>query len=461
MQTISYRITFTAKIIIIELLISLAGLCAGITWNIYSVNKKWSNLIDPNVKVAGVNLGGKTMEQGINQLEEQIIAPKLKEKVTISAAGKVFILENSKVYMDNNVNAVINQAYSFGKNEGPFERAIALKYQPKDENYNLNLRIDDNYIKDAVKAISADINRSPKNASLYINNDGSMIVIPATSGLRVDEAKLEEELKGKLSEINNTSISIEAPVEEIKADISDDVISKVNANIVSYTTGFVNSAAGRTSNIELAAGFINGKLIMPGESFSFNDTVGERTRERGFKEAPVIVGFEVDSGLGGGICQVSSTLYNAILKTGISSTERIHHTLPSEYVPIGQDATVDWNNIDYKFTNTLEYPIYIQAYTENKQLFINVYSNNSLTSKSYTIDNTVYETIGNAQRIIDNPAMEEGNMVVTQNGYQGYKVRVVRNTWENNTVTNTEIISDDLYLPVPRVISRGVKTVNR
>jgi len=113
---------------------------------------------------------------------------------------------------------------------------------------------------------------------------------------------------------------------------------------------------------------------MPGETFSFNQVVGERTEQRGYQSGPVIVGNQVESGLGGGICQVSSTLYNTILLGNINATERMHHTMPSSYVPLGMDATVDWGNIDYKFRNNLQSPVYIEAYTSNGNVVFNLYS---------------------------------------------------------------------------------------
>ena len=138
-------------------------------------------------------------------------------------------------------------------------------------------------------------------------------------------------------------------------------------------------------------------------------------------EAPVIIDSKVDSGLGGGICQVSSTLYNAILKAGIQDIVRTHHSLPSTYVDLGLDATVDWENIDFKFVNTLNYPMFIEMYTENKKLFVNIFSNSDLNKKEYVIENNVNE---------------DDNV---------YKVNVIRKTYESGNLINSELISNDIY----------------
>ena len=120
----------------------------------------------------------------------------------------------------------------------------------------------------------------------------------------------------------DAEITINAPVETLTAKITAEELDKVDSLISSFSTSFTTSAAGRINNIELATKAINGLLLMPGDTFSFNEVVGERTKERGYKEAGVIINNRIESGLGGGICQVSSTLYNAILKSNINSTER-------------------------------------------------------------------------------------------------------------------------------------------
>ena len=128
---------------------------------------------------------------------------------------------------------------------------------------------------------------------------------------------------------------------------------------------------------------------MPGESFSFNNTVGESSTEKGYKMAPVIVGTKVELAFWGGICQVSTTLYNAILRANIPSTERYKHSLPSHYIGLGMDATVAYGLLDYKFKNTNSYPIYIESITQNKNVTFNIYSNSSLNNKKYDIVNEV------------------------------------------------------------------------
>ena len=176
--------------------------------------------------------------------------------------------------------------------------------------------------------------------------------------------------------------------------------------------------------------------------------------------APVIIGTKVDSDYGGGICQVSTTLYNAIIRSNILSTERTHHTLPSHYIGPAMDATVDWGTLDYKFTNTLTYPVYIQAYTDKKNIYFNIYSNASLNNRKYDLVNEIYDTIEPGVKYIDDPTLAIGETVQDQFPSIGIKAKAYKNIYENGKLIEHKQISDDFYKPVDEVIRRGTKKIS-
>ena len=205
----------------------------------------------------------------------------------------------------------------------------------------------------------------------------------------------------------------------------------------------------------MATKSINGTVLMPGETFSFNGTVGERTVARGYQEAGVIVGNKVESGLGGGICQVSSTLYNACLKGNLKITERTHHTFPSAYVPKGQDATVDYGNIDFRFTNSYSYPLYIEGTTGGGYVSFSIYSDKSLAATTCTITNDVYETLQPTTQYIDDATLLAGKTVTETPAHTGYKVKVYKAVYTNGKKISQETITDDYYKVVNAVVKRG------
>lgn len=449
----NYRITIAGKTLIVELIICSAGLLLGLTWKIYNQDKRWDNLIYPGVEVSGINLGGKTLNEAEELLSLKYINPLLHSKVNIVANDKTYILDNSELISNNNIKDAANQAFRFGKNLNPIKKSIVLQ-KGASKKYNIDFTYNENYIQESIKRISSDVNKKPLDASISDNND-TVKVNTDSNGYKLNEVKLEDDIKKEIGSTYRSAVHIDAPIEKTSPEITADALSGVNTKIASYITDLSSSSPARTHNVELAAKSIDGKLIKPGEIFSFNQSVGERTKDRGFEEAPVVVGYSIESGIGGGICQVSSTLYNAILQTGIDSIERTPHTLPSSYVPVGLDSAVNWDDIDYKFKNTLDYPLYIQSYIENNNLYINIYSDASLTTRKYIITSNVYDIIQADTKIINTPDLKPGETSIVQKGSAGCKVKVQRSLYENGLLIKTETISDDVYMPVTNIINAG------
>jgi vancomycin resistance protein YoaR len=155
------------------------------------------------------------------------------------------------------------------------------------------------------------------------------------------------------------SVLVEAEI--ISPEITEASINATFGRISSCTSKTTRNA-NRNNNIKKACAYMNGYILKPGKEFSFNKVVGQRTAARGFKEATVIAGGQYEQGLGGGICQVSSTLYNAVIKAGLTASERHPHAFPSTYLPLGQDATVDYPHLDFKFKNTTDGEIIVVAW---------------------------------------------------------------------------------------------------
>lgn len=172
---------------------------------------------------------------------------------------------------------------------------------------------------------------------------------------------------------------VKAVVEQLKPLVSSEDLRKNFVVIGSYTTPLLDRTDNRVNNIDLASERIDGIKIAPGEEFSFNRAVGKRTEAKGYEEAPIIIktveGPKKGTGVGGGICQVSSTLYNAVEEGGLEVTERHLHSKKVGYVPKGEDATVAYGSIDFKFRNNRAYPIMIRTYLKRKSLTVKIIEN--------------------------------------------------------------------------------------
>lgn len=361
---------------IIGALVILASVLSGYITYHYSEIKYWDKLIYPGVTVEGINLSGKTKDQAA-LIIKQIYSDKISNnKINITAVDKKYTLDYSKISPKYNLNQVIDQVYAYGKNLNLFSKYTIIK-SPKTMNYKLKFSYDINPIKSTIDSIEQDVNRQPINASLEVIGDGFNI-IPEQNGSKLDKEKLEKDILAQIDSGMLDNVEFKASMMVSEPRIKGSMLKGIDSRIGEFSTSFGGiSSSERANNISIATKSINGTVLLPGEEFSFNGVVGERTEDKGYEAAPVIVDNKLESGLGGGICQVSTTLYNAVNNAGLPSIERTHHTLPVHYVESGMDATVDFGNIDYKFKNTLNSPIYIEAYTSAGNVVFNLYSNST------------------------------------------------------------------------------------
>ncbi|MGE5704670.1 MAG: VanW family protein [Clostridia bacterium] len=209
----------------------------------------------------------------------------------------------------------------------------------------------------------------PKNAT----TDEQGRIIPERNGRQLNRFMAEQAIYASLYESPLSSVSL--PVQPILPKMDRQLLVQLQQKqIGQYTTYFSTTNKGRVTNIALSAKAIHNFVVFPGEIFSFNKAVGMRTREKGYKEAPVIVKGELSEGIGGGICQVSSTLFNAVDRAGLHIVQRYSHSRQVPYVPPGRDATVSWYGPDFRFQNKYPYPILIQTYSQNGHVTVTVHS---------------------------------------------------------------------------------------
>ena len=455
MKKREYRITMIAKILIIQFLLTLSGLAIGCTWRIYAENKKWDMLIYPGVQLAGFDLGGKTKEEAKHFIQIELMNSLRDKQIKMVLDDHVYHLDCSDLIAAHCLNDTVDRLFHLGKNLSWYQKHQWIK-NGSAKQYPIYFRYNEDYIDQFIEMIEKDIYREPVNASLQKMPDGTIQIQPEMEGRRLQKEKLKKYIQEKVNNGPWGDMVIQIPVEMIAAGVTADALSCIDTMLASFHTSFAASSPGRAHNIQLAAEKICGTLLMPGEIFSFNECVGPRTKERGFREGPVIIDNKIGSGLGGGVCQVSSTLYNAILKVGIKPIERRCHSVPSKYVGLGLDATVDWGNIDFKFQNTFDYPIWIESDIQNFKLYFNIYSHSSLAKREYAIKNHIYKTIPPKTRVLEDTGLPPDKISVVQSGQNGYRVKVIRDVYEQGRLVDSEVISDDYYASKERIIKKGV-----
>lgn len=257
-------------------------------------------------------------------------------------------------------------------------------------------------------------------------------------------------------------VRVEIPLEIVRASLTTERLQALAPweLLASYTTRFDPTDLNRAANIRLGAQLLDGTYLEPGQVFSFNEVVGPRLEVRGFKPAPVIISRKLVSGIGGGVCQLSSTTYNAALLSGLEVIERRHHSIPVSYLPLGRDATVFDNLIDLRFRNTLAHPVMVESRVEGDQVTVSVWGNPrdrmSIGIRARTVQSLPpplewEDGTGAALQASVPEGAHDQDLEVVEPGRTGYVVEVERVFYgPDGQVTRVESLSRDVYPPEPR-----------
>lgn len=310
-----------------------------------------------------------------------------------------------------------------------------------------------------VDLVYSQVKRDAKDA--YIDKSSTVYkFVPHKVGLDFDKKDLENVLSKEENAKEGKVIEYKLKVVQPKVKTSDIKWNMYEYKISSYTTYFSTADQNRVNNLRVALNLLNGKVIMPGEVFSYNSVVGAATAAQGFKPAATFSGGRVISEVGGGICQTVSTLYNTALYANLEIVQRKAHSLPVGYVPESRDATVYYPSIDFKFKNTREYPIKIvTAFNKNGNLTISLYGTKQDNEYVVSITSKKTSTIPYKTQTINDSTMEKGKQTVVQSGSNGYTSEAYITKKLNGKVVSTTLLSKDTYKAVNKIVKVGTKVV--
>jgi len=270
------------------------------------------------------------------------------------------------------------------------------------DNISLTMKIGDPQML-TVEEVEKTINVPATNAT-YTLTDGKVVITPEKAGVQIDKTACQT----AIGQLNVESEPISVPCISVPAEKTAETLKSKMFNYIlgTYTTSYA-AGGNRGSNVANAARRINGYVILPGQTFSFNNVVGRRSVANGFKPAPEYQNGSTVTGIGGGTCQVSTTLYSAVLYSGLKVDSRRNHSMSVSYVPLGQDATVTDGGIDFKFTNDTEYPVKIETITSGGKLTVKLIgtkpdierkikiTHTNIGGSSVKTTRTVYDMSGN------------------------------------------------------------------
>jgi vancomycin resistance protein YoaR len=406
-----------------------------------------SKNIHKGIYIEDVNVSGMTENQAYDEVERNIQSKyegtmlELKgneyiHKVSLNQTGCMFMIQEA-----------VRRAYLTGR-EGNIASRISSIFQAKlkKKNIDVNLVCSTENIRGILMGIKNNVDKESRNASIEVN-EGELEYMSDETGYILDIEKniliITEQLLQKRFEPVNLDI------EEIAPEIKFDDICHIKDQLSSFKTWFNSENLNRSHNIKLACERLNNLILMPKAIMSVDRTLGPRTKEAGYLDAPIIYNNELVPGLGGGICQVTTTLYGAVLRAGLDVLERTPHSMPLAYVQPGQDATIAENSIDFKFQNNLDYAIYINAEVVSGNIVMTIYGvkhdKNYIIIKSDIIE--VYHPP--EQEIIIDDSLQDGEIKVLQQPRDGYRTVVWKETYDEiGNLLKREKISDDKYRAV-------------
>ena len=489
----------------------------------YGSQLESSKVIFPNVRVAGVEVGGLTTLAAQGEVEQSIADAYLSQKLEVQLPDRTitFDPEQTKVAVD--AEAAIREAQAFGRSDGPFMAVfnyITSAAKPHNVELETALELDTDYIRDMIAITARESMRDAVDGEVYYDEDSKTIsVTKGTTGqsldteglfemvyqsfqsgdftplvweytelpcaeadlaavyeeltVPVEETHYDEELHEIIEGVSGWEFDLQAQqtkldslaagetltfvLEEIEPEMTVDELTAqmFGEKLDSRSSYYVNNP-NRTENLRLACEAINGTIVNPGEVFSFNETVGERTEEKGYKPA-TIYGGEGESvdGVGGGICQVASTIYYSALYMNLETVMREPHMYTVDYVPRGMDATVYWDSgLDYKFRNNRENPIKIQANVDGGMVNITFWGVEE--NDNYVVmDYKVLETWTDEDVEEVDETKDPGYRELKQTAYAGAKVEAYQKVYDGSGKLIVERTIKSTYKSRPRLYIVG------
>lgn len=399
------------------------------------------------ISVENISLTALSRDEAVKKVAEY--SSKINESgaVSLSYNGQTYYFNIKNINFSYLYEKTVSDAFEIGRKGSIFRRLFDIrKLRTNGEIVPLQYTYDEKKLSKILTQLDSKINIIEKGARVYYKNS-KFSIKNEEIGKKLNVEKSIEEFNKSINAGNFDEIPLvvedvipTALVENVK--VIDSVISTAST---SFSTGDVN----RSYNIRHAADTLDGMVIMPGETFSMNSALGPRTIENGYRDAKVILADELVDGPGGGVCQVTTTLYVAVLKAMLNVTERMHHSFTLGYVPPGQDATIADGYIDFKFKNDKDYPLSINAEVTGGNINIRILSK-KMNQYTVKLRSEILEvTDPEPDEIIRDKTLAPGQTIVVKEAKQGKRVQVFREVYDKNGVLIEKTkVTDDIYRPI-------------
>lgn len=506
------------KIAIIAIIVFVVLLIISTVFAVLNLNNE--NLVS-GISISGIDVSGLSKNEAMEKIKS-IYNKKNEKDIGLKHQEYEATLNPTVMEVNYEIEKAVNEAYLIGRDSNIIVNnyKILLTLIEK-KNISVNMTINEDITRQAIEDIGVNLPGIIVESSYSVEED-ELIITKGKEGIYIDTEELLNKVKEKLSDINSDENYIEIPVinkkpeeidiekihtevykeakdayytkepftvypevEGIDFDIEaakkileedkeeyvipliitkpkvtlDDIGSEAFPDkLATFTTRYDASDTDRTTNLIIACRKINGKAVMAGETFSYNKALGARTASAGYKNAKVYENGEVVDGIGGGICQISSTLYNSVLMANLDIVERRNHQFVTSYVPAGRDATVVYGLTDFKFKNTRKYPIRIVASAQNGIATVSIYGIKEENEYTFSFSTKTVSSIPFTTKYVEDATLPAGTEKIKQKGANGLKTETYITKMLNGKVVSTKLLSRDTYDAMTRIVLKSTKT---
>lgn len=419
-----------------------------------------------NVRINGIDVSGMSVAEAENVVLTNMLENKKDVEIELSCKGKTWTLNGNDFEVYNKVQPVVAQMSRYGRDGNFFQnlsRAKKIKKEGKDFQVsyacvlaNINEKIDD---------IVAEVEQEARSASLLFEpeKDDPFTLDEGQSAVLVNRDKLLKEIDNAL--LLGTKAKIEIPIFEIEGQIDLEELKNSVIKRSEFSTSYEKSGQDRKNNIKKALASFNGMIVQPKQTVSFNETTGARTEEAGYSNAHIIVGGVYVDGVGGGVCQASTTLYNALLLADVDILSVNHHSLPASYVPLSLDAMVSGDYSDLVFQNNLDSPIYIKTVCDNKNVKVEIYGQKFDEGESVAVRSELVKILPHGgDKIVKDQKGEYSNKILYKGEYlrikyprEGYESKAYLQHFKNGELVDEKEIRHDFYQAQDGIVMEGVE----
>ncbi|MGE5605931.1 MAG: VanW family protein [Bacteroidota bacterium] len=443
-------ILFSGKIIIGTLLfLSISLITAYLIWS--------EGRIIHGVRVGGIRLGGMNVSEATNLLVEEMEAFGEKKVVLLFKKRPLNIVLNS-IGIKLDIAESIEKAYQIGRT-GSFWAQMAARWRIYRHGYDVRPVFNNNRVSlnSFFHLLEASIGVEPVRSVVKVNKEGEIAYSPSRTGLAIDQTALAQKLENAMFQRDDSTIEI--PIKKVIPPLTEDDIKRWGLDQVLgiFTTKYEVNHKDRVNNLLIASSAINNVIVYPGQIFSFNTWVGPRATEAGYKEAPVVYLGKLIPGVGGGVCQVSSTLYNAVLLSNLTIIQRLNHSLPISYVPLARDATVVYDGVDLIIENTSQFPILIVSNVTPPYLTVAILGRRT-NWKKVELETKVVETYPYQTKVTPDPTLTKGSKQKVISGRKGTKVELWRMVEYIDGTLKKELVNTSIYPAQPEEYKIATKS---